>query len=72
MDWSSLRSGSPLVRTPPQSVLVGDALTTLGIEGGHEINPITLQPSHPISEQTHIGVAGDVIQEVHPTACTVQ
>ena len=36
MDWSSIRSGSPLVRSPPQSISVGDTLTTHGIEGGHE------------------------------------
>ena len=51
---------------------MGDALTTLGIEGRHETDPITPQPSHPISEETHMGVADDVIQEVPPTAPTAQ
>ena len=41
-DWSSIRSGSPLVRSPPQSISVGDVLTTPGIEGGHETDQITL------------------------------
>ena len=71
-DWSSNRSGSPLVRTPSQSIPIGDALTSLGIEGGHETDPITPQPSHPIPEQTHMGVADDVNQGVLPTASTHQ
>ena len=58
------------MRIPPQSIPVGDALTTLGIEGGHETDPITPQPSHPIPEQIHMGVADDTIQEVLPTAPT--
>ena len=41
MDWSSIRSGTPLVRTLPQSISVGDVLTTPGIEGGHKTDPIT-------------------------------
>ena len=36
LDWSSIRSGSPLVRTPPQSISVG--------ERGHETNQIIPQP----------------------------
>ena len=36
MDWSSIRSGSSLVRSQLQSISVGDALTSHGIEGGHE------------------------------------
>ena len=32
MDWSSIRSGSPLVRTPPQSISVRGALTSHGME----------------------------------------
>ena len=59
MDWSSVRTGSPLVRTPPQSILVG--------ERGHETNQIAPQPSHPITEQTCIGVAEDALQENLPT-----
>ena len=58
-DWSSVRSGSLLVRTPPQSVLIG--------ESGHKTNQITPQPSHPITEQTHMGVAEDALQENLPT-----
>ena len=59
-DWSSVRSGSSLVRTPPQSILVG--------QRGHETNQIAPQSSHPISEQTHMGVAEDALQENLPTA----
>ena len=59
MDWSSIRSGSPLVGTPPQSILVG--------ERGHEANQIAPQPSHPVTEQTHMGVAEDGLQENLPT-----
>ena len=59
MDWSSVRTGSPLVRTPPQCILVG--------ERGQETNQITPQPSHPITEQTHMGVAEDALQENLPT-----
>ena len=58
-DWSSVRLGSPLVRTPPQSILVG--------ERGHETNQITPQSAHPISEQTHMGIAENAIQENLPT-----
>ena len=59
MDWSSVRSGSPLVRTPTKSILVG--------ERGHKTNLITPQSSHPISEQTHMGVAENDLQENLPT-----
>ena len=54
-DWSSVRTGSPIVRMPPQSILVG--------ERRQEINQIGLQTSHSISEQTHIGVTEDALQE---------
>ena len=70
MDWSIIRSGSPLVRTPPQSIPMGDTLTSLGIEGGHKTDPITPQPSHPIPKQIHRGVVDDAIQGVLPTAPT--
>ena len=43
-DWSSVRTGSPIVRMPPQSIFVG--------ERRQEINQIAPQTSHPISEQT--------------------
>ena len=40
---------------PPQSILMG--------ERRHEINQIVPQTSHPISEQTHMGVIKDALQE---------
>ena len=40
---------------PPQSILVG--------ERRQEINQITPQTSHPISEQTCMGVTEDALQE---------
>ena len=70
-DWSSIRSGFPLVRSPPQSISVGDVLTTHGIEGGHETDQITLQPSQLISEQTHMGFADDAIQGNLPITPTI-
>ena len=39
MDWSGIRTGSPLVRMPPQSILVR--------ERGQEINQPTIQTSQP-------------------------
>ena len=71
MDWSSIRSGSPFVRTPPQSIPIGDILTTPGIEGEHKTDQIALQLSHPIFEETHMGVADDVIQEILPITPTI-
>ena len=59
MDWSSVRTGSPLVRMPSQSISVG--------ERGQEINQTTPQTSHPISGQTHMGVTEDALQEDLPT-----
>ena len=59
MGWSSVRSGSPLVRTPPQSISVG--------ERGYKTNQIAPQSSHPISEQTPMGVAENALQENLPT-----
>ena len=59
MGWSSVRTGSLLVRTPPQSILVE--------ETGQETNQIAPQPFHPITEQTHMGVAEDALQENLPT-----
>ena len=59
MDWSSVRTGSPLVRTPPQNISER--------EGGQEINQITLQTHHPISEPTCMGVTEDALQEDLPT-----
>ena len=54
-DWSSVRTGSPIVRMPPQSILVG--------ERRREINQIAPQTSHSISEQTCMGVSEDALQE---------
>ena len=59
MDWSSIRIGSPLVRMPPQSILVR--------EGGQEINQTAPQSSHPISGPIHMGVTEDALQEDLPT-----
>ena len=59
MDWSSIRTGSPLVRTPPQRILVK--------ERGQEINQTALQTFHPISGPTHMGVTEDALQEDPPT-----
>ena len=58
MDWSSIRTGSPLVRMPPQSILVR--------ERGQEINQTVLQTSHPSSGPTHMGVTEDALQEDPP------
>ena len=60
MNWSSVRLGSPLVRIPPQGILVGDR--------GHKTNQIAPQSSHPIFEWTHMGVAEDAPWENLPTA----
>ena len=59
MDWSSVTTGSSLVRMPPQSILVG--------ERGQEINQTSPQISHPISGQTHMVVTEDALQEDLPT-----
>ena len=59
MDWSSVRTESPLVRMPPQSISVR--------ERGQEINQTTPQTSHPISGQAHMGVTEDALQEDLPT-----
>ena len=54
-DWSSVRTGSPIIRMPPQSISMG--------ERRPEINQIAPQTSHPISEQTYMGVIEDALQE---------
>ena len=48
-DWSSIGSGSPPVIPPPQSVPVGDTLTTPGVEGIHGplYMRLTKQPCNP-------------------------
>ena len=53
MDWSSL--GSPCVRMPPQSVLVG--------ETGPDINQPANQTTQPGSEPTQIEVMGNALQD---------
>ena len=55
MDWSSIGMGSPLVRTPPQSILVR--------ERGQDINQHTIQTTQPGSEPTQIGVTENALQE---------
>ena len=54
-DWSSLGSGSPPVRTPPQSVPVR--------ETGPDINQPVNQTTQPGSEPTQIGVTENALQE---------
>ena len=59
MDWSSIRTGSPLVRMPPQSISVR--------ERGWEINQISIQTSQPSSEPTCMGVTENALQEDLPS-----
>ena len=54
-DWSSKGMGSPLVRTPPQSISVR--------ERGQEINQATIQTSQPWSEPTQMGDTENALQE---------
>ena len=58
MDWSSIRTGSPFVRMPPQSISVR--------ERGQEINQPTIQTSQPGPEPTQMGVTENVPQEDLP------
>ena len=59
-DWSSIRTGSPLVRMPPQSILVR--------ERGQEIKQTTIQTSQPGSEPTQMCVTENTLQEdLHST-----
>ena len=55
MDWSSIRTGSPFVRMPPQGISVR--------ERGQEINQTTIQTSQPRSESTQMGVTENTLQE---------
>ena len=50
--------GSPLVRTPSQSILVR--------ERGQDINHTTIQTSQPGSEPTQMGVTENTLQEDLP------
>ena len=54
-DWSSIRTGSPLVRMPPQSILVR--------ERGQGINQTTIQTFQPGSEPTQMGVTDNTLHE---------
>ena len=62
-DWSSIESESPPIILSPQSVPVGDTLTTPGIEGIHETHQTALQPSQPISQELYMVTANGAIQE---------
>ena len=55
MDWNSIRTGYPLARISPQSILVR--------ERGQEINPPTIQTSQPRSGLTQMGHTENAIQE---------
>ena len=59
MDWSSIGTGSPLVRIPSQSISVR--------ERGQEINQTTIQTSQPGSEPTQMGVTENTLQEDLPS-----
>ena len=58
-DWNSIRTGSPLVRMPPQSILV--------TERGQEINQTAIQTSQPGSEPTQMGVTDNTLHEDLPS-----
>ena len=55
MDWSSIGTESPLVRTLPQNISVR--------ERGQEINQPTIQTSQPGSEPIQMGVTENALQE---------
>ena len=55
MDWSSIRTESPLVRMLPQGISVR--------ERGQEINQTAIQTSQPSSEPTHMGITENTLQE---------
>ena len=62
-DWSSIRTGSPLLQMPPQSILVR--------ERGQEINQPTIQTSQPESEPIQMGVTENAPQENLPNTTTL-
>ena len=62
MEWGSIRTGSPLVRMPSQSISVG--------ERGQEINQTTPQTSHPISGQSDMGATEDTLSRRSPYYCS--
>ena len=69
-DWSNIRSGSSPLILPHQNIPIGDVLMTPGIEVIPETDQPTQQPSQPVSEQTHIGAADNVVQGNFPTTST--
>ena len=70
-DWSSIRSGSPPIIPPPQSIPIGDVLMTPRIEGIPKTDQPAQQPLQPISEQTHIGAADNLVQGNLATTSTI-
>ena len=56
--WRSIRTGSPLVRMPHQSILVS--------KSGQEINQTDILTSHPSSEPIHMGITENTLQEELP------
>ena len=50
---------------------IGTILMTPGIEGIPGTDQPAQQPFQPISEQTHIGTADDVVQGNFPTTSTI-
>ena len=63
-DWSSIRTGSPLVRMPPQSISVR--------ERGQEINQTTIQTFQPGSEPAQMGAMENTLQEDLPSITLAQ
>ena len=59
MERSSIRTGSHLVRAPPQSISVR--------ERGQEINQTTIQTAQPESEPTQMGVTDNTPHEDLPS-----
>ena len=70
IDWSSIRSGSPPVISPPQGIPIGDILMTPRIERIPKTDQPAQQPSQPISEETHIGAGDNGVQGNFPTTST--
>ena len=59
MDWSSIRTRSPLVRMPSSKYF--------GERKGQEINQTTLQTSQPGSQPTQMGVTDNTLHEDLPS-----
>ena len=62
-DWSSIRTGSPSVRMPSQSVLMR--------ERGQEINQTTILTFQPRSEPTQMGVTDNTLHEDLPSTTSL-